>query len=84
MAVGVSKFVFMVIRMDDHGNTALVKDGMTLAEADRLANDLAIGGHKQSYEVLGYQHSTERERLLRLRGVVGAISTGASQRRSPE
>ena len=59
----------MVIRIDDHGNAVLVKDDLSHPEAQRLANDLSAGAHKQSYEVECYQHSSERERLLRLMSV---------------
>lgn len=59
----------MVIRIDGHGNAVLVKDDLTPSEAERLANDLSAGAHKQSYEIMCYQHSSERERLLKLMSV---------------
>jgi hypothetical protein len=78
-----SNFLYMVIRMDDHGNTALVRDRLALPEANRLVSDLTVGAHKQTYDILGYQNSIERERLLRLRGVVSALNAGADRTPPP-
>jgi hypothetical protein len=38
-----------VWRIDDHGNTFVVRDRLDRAEAERLAAELTARGHKQTY-----------------------------------
>jgi hypothetical protein len=59
----------MVVRTDDNGRTALVRDGLPRAEAERLRRALAARGHKQDYAVLAYHDAGERAALLALHGV---------------
>lgn len=40
-----------VWRIDDTGNTFLVRGGLTRAEAERVAAEFAARGHKQMYWV---------------------------------
>ncbi len=40
-----------VYRIDDNANVFLVRDGLTRAEADRLAAEFQARGHKQTYWV---------------------------------
>lgn len=43
--------MWRVVRQDDNGNTYLVQDGLTEAEARELAATLEARGHKQLYSV---------------------------------
>ncbi|HTO17794.1 MAG TPA: hypothetical protein VL129_01410 [Pseudomonas sp.] len=38
-----------VRRLDDNGNEFLVRDGLSRAQAERLARDYQARGHKQTY-----------------------------------
>lgn len=42
---------YVVWRQDDNGNRAVVKDGLTLDEAEKLAKEFEERGHKQMYWV---------------------------------
>jgi hypothetical protein len=41
--------LWTVWRIDDTGNTFVVRDGLPLAEAERLVAEFTARGHKQMY-----------------------------------
>jgi hypothetical protein len=65
MSIASDAILHMILRTDDNGRTFLVRDRLSVGDAETAANGMAARGHKQDYRVIPYPESDRLGVLLR-------------------